>query len=539
MMRLLLFFVAISGILFSAAAQIIVPDFRVNDADQNLQGVGRTAVAAAANGNYAIAWQDFNEYNQPVTEIPRVAVQMFAADGNPIGPLNLFRGESRNLSVWTSDFLTGNIDLVFLPDGTLLVGVEHQGDLSVAGDFVFSSETGIGVVSAQGQIVDANNTSGVIGWLIATELDDEKNLRLAATPSGEFFAVVFGPTFSTNFNAVAIQAFDENGNFVGDFFYPHSDDPGPNSHHLIPDIATNGTLHLVVWQDGRQDANFDISGQFYNDNGAIGGNFKINNGDAPGTINVAPSVAMNANGDIVVVWADTRTGASGEIFGQRFNAAGQTVGGNFQVSAGDGEIWDRPEVAVRSDGSFMVVWTDSITALAGTAALRARARQFDPAGNPLGATFLLPNQDVPSGLANIATDGTYYYCAWVDGRDGGNINIYAKIIGNMVNSVEAVSDGQIPRAFYLAQNYPNPFNPSTTIEFGVPNRARIRLAVYDLLGKEVALLIHETLSPGTYQTGFSGYGLPSGLYVYQMEAQPLSGESRQLHRITQKMMLLK
>jgi hypothetical protein len=64
----------------------------------------------------------------------------------------------------------------------------------------------------------------------------------------------------------------------------------------------------------------------------------------------------------------------------------------------------------------------------------------------------------------------------------------------------------------LAQNYPNPFNGSTSISYSLPRLAQIKLVVYDLLGREVAVLINKWQLPGTYQLIWNAGHLPSGIY---------------------------
>jgi hypothetical protein len=76
----------------------------------------------------------------------------------------------------------------------------------------------------------------------------------------------------------------------------------------------------------------------------------------------------------------------------------------------------------------------------------------------------------------------------------------------------------LPDGFVLQGNYPNPFNPQTTIRYTLPETAHVRLVVYDVLGREVALLADKTLAAGTHETVFEATGLPSGLYVYRLEA---------------------
>lgn len=72
--------------------------------------------------------------------------------------------------------------------------------------------------------------------------------------------------------------------------------------------------------------------------------------------------------------------------------------------------------------------------------------------------------------------------------------------------------------FSLEQNYPNPFNPSTIIQFSIPNSSFVNLKVYDILGREVANLLNEEKSAGTYQVSFSASDLSSGIYFCKLQA---------------------
>ena len=77
---------------------------------------------------------------------------------------------------------------------------------------------------------------------------------------------------------------------------------------------------------------------------------------------------------------------------------------------------------------------------------------------------------------------------------------------------------EIPSVFSLSQNYPNPFNPTTNIQFGVPKNSLVTIKVYDLLGREVAVLLNEQKQAGTYQVDFNASSLSSGVYFYRMQA---------------------
>ena len=87
-----------------------------------------------------------------------------------------------------------------------------------------------------------------------------------------------------------------------------------------------------------------------------------------------------------------------------------------------------------------------------------------------------------------------------------------------VSGVERIPDGGIPSTFSLEQNYPNPFNPTTTIEFALPHQSMVHLAVYNLLGEEVAVLANQTLEAGSYSVVFNANHLPSGFYFYRLVA---------------------
>ncbi|HVO75145.1 MAG TPA: T9SS type A sorting domain-containing protein [Ignavibacteriaceae bacterium] len=91
--------------------------------------------------------------------------------------------------------------------------------------------------------------------------------------------------------------------------------------------------------------------------------------------------------------------------------------------------------------------------------------------------------------------------------------------------------GIVPKNMELSQNYPNPFNPSTKIKFSVKNLSLVKLQVFDILGKEAALLVNEQLTAGNYSIDFNASGLPSGTYIYQMTVDGF--------RISKKMVLIK
>jgi hypothetical protein len=117
---------------------------------------------------------------------------------------------------------------------------------------------------------------------------------------------------------------------------------------------------------------------------------------------------------------------------------------------------------------------------------------------------------------------TVYTGMFLDQNDGGPV--YSQNV--VVTDVEPIAP-ELPGVFALRQNYPNPFNPKTTIVYEVASRQSVRLGVYDLLGREIATLVNETKSPGTYEVTWDASGQPSGVYFYRLSAGSFT-ESKKL-----------
>lgn len=102
---------------------------------------------------------------------------------------------------------------------------------------------------------------------------------------------------------------------------------------------------------------------------------------------------------------------------------------------------------------------------------------------------------------------------WVCGENG---LIYKTTNGGTTNILQSLI--QISSTFLLKQNYPNPFNPITNIKFDLPKSTDVRISVFDITGKEVAVLVNERLAAGTYATNWDASGFSSGVYFYKMSA---------------------
>ncbi len=123
--------------------------------------------------------------------------------------------------------------------------------------------------------------------------------------------------------------------------------------------------------------------------------------------------------------------------------------------------------------------------------------------------------------------------AWsYNGADSlGSTSTYLITIRRSGSSAVHVISTVIPDQFALYANYPNPFNPNTIIKFDIASTSETKLRVFDMLGKEVGLLINKVMQPGQYSVDFVAAGLPSGVYFYRLETPSFV--------VTKRMMLVK
>jgi hypothetical protein len=107
-------------------------------------------------------------------------------------------------------------------------------------------------------------------------------------------------------------------------------------------------------------------------------------------------------------------------------------------------------------------------------------------------------------------DSRYVYV----GTDNG---IWRRPLSQIVASVEPF-EHDLPGEFMLQQNYPNPYNPTTVVRYQLPAADQVRLVVYDMLGREVAVLVNGKEEAGYHTATFDRSGLASGVYLYRLIA---------------------
>jgi hypothetical protein len=97
--------------------------------------------------------------------------------------------------------------------------------------------------------------------------------------------------------------------------------------------------------------------------------------------------------------------------------------------------------------------------------------------------------------------------------------VYGEQVDSASTSVETHKViNNIPAEYGLFQNYPNPFNPATTISFSLPTGSFVSLKVFDLIGREVAIIVSQELFAGTYTRQWNATNMSSGIYFYRLQA---------------------
>ncbi|MFH0734539.1 MAG: aryl-sulfate sulfotransferase [bacterium] len=119
------------------------------------------------------------------------------------------------------------------------------------------------------------------------------------------------------------------------------------------------------------------------------------------------------------------------------------------------------------------------------------------------------NSNINSNWLEYLSDGIY------------SVNNFGTITFNSLVNVKSDLNNPNPKEFVLNQNYPNPFNPSTTITFGFPTETHVSLKVYDITGREIAIIINDNLTAGYHSVNFNLAALgkiSSGVYFYRLSA---------------------
>lgn len=238
----------------------------------------------------------------------------------------------------------------------------------------------------------------------------------------------------------------------------------------------------------------------------VGGNFSIAGGVPANRIakwngsSFSP-LGLGTDGEIYTILADGNTLYVGGNF--------VTAGGNpaAYVAKWDGSNWS--QVGGGLSNYVYALAYDGTTLYAGGLSFIAK---FD------GNTWTALGGTSPNGPVRtlcLTGDGLYA---------GGDFTMIGGVPANRIArfgapiGIQPVSN-EIPKGFTLSQNYPNPFNPKTNINFSIAKPQHVKITVSDITGRQVAEIVNEKLSAGSYKADFDGSGLASGTYFYSMQTE--------------------
>lgn len=130
---------------------------------------------------------------------------------------------------------------------------------------------------------------------------------------------------------------------------------------------------------------------------------------------------------------------------------------------------------------------------------------------------------IPNGKLNV--NATYFWRVKAKNSNGyGEWSSiwYFSVTNTGINQISS----SVPEKFIIHQNYPNPFNPSTNIKFEIPKSSKVKLAIYDLMGREIALLFNGNLSAGIYAYSWTATNLSSGIYIAKLITDDFTGYTK-------------
>jgi hypothetical protein len=272
-----------------------------------------------------------------------------------------------------------------------------------------------------------------------------------------------------------------------------------------------------------------------NENGDTLWSKKYNNNMQLGTVGVGVQTVTTIGHEGFIILGRTRNSFNREI--------------SYVVKTDtSGSIeWDRTYSSFREDypysireipgkGYVFCGTTDSAQVI-----FKSFIRVIDYEGNLIHEKFYtVPGGDYTDFRSvEVSSDGGFILCGIYKypGQFGKILMAKTDSAGNIGPvSVNQISSG-VPSDFKLYQNYPNPFNPGTVISYSLKVNSEITLKVFDMLGKEISILVKERQDAGTYSVDWDGSNFSSGVYFYQLIAKDQFNKI--MHSSTRRMLLIK
>ena len=314
-----------------------------------------------------------------------------------------------------------------------------------------------------------------------------------------------------------------------------------NIHHCInhdtltqyrPSMCEDQDYGFIVsWEDFRHDSHSDIYAQRVD---SARNKYWGSHGKAICTTSdnqTRPYCISDAHSGAHIVWLDDRSqpAAGHGLYGQNVNHNGQT-----QWTNNGKRISYRVDGTVTADGRFnpQVAAVDALGGLIacwigysddGLTNYGLLAQRIDYYGSTMWSSngVFVTTTDLVKG-PSMVFDGGMSGCnvAWADGRTFGSsgYDIYAQHIksgSDLGNRPLSNNNNNVSKVSTVKQNYPNPFNPVTNISFEISTQGFVSLKIYDMTGREVAVLANGVYAPGQYSATWDASNFATGAYLYK------------------------
>ncbi len=275
------------------------------------------------------------------------------------------------------------------------------------------------------------------------------------------------------------------------------------------DLAVDGSGNVyVTGQSIGSGSGWDYATLKYNSAGVLQWATRYN---GPGNgLDEAPSLAIDGSGNVYVTGYSVGSGTSIDYATIKYNTAGVqqwTARYNGPGNSGDGAraltLDAAGNIYVTGYSAGIGTSADYLTLRYSPAGTQVWEHRYNGSGNA---------QDLAMAIA-VSSTGIVYVAGESYGSTSGKD--YLTIKYSQTVGIQSAGS-EIPSDYSLGQNYPNPFNPVTNIKLHIPKTGFVSLKVYDVSGKESAVLVNENLSAGVYNVDFDASHLASGVYFYRI-----------------------
>ena len=246
--------------------------------------------------------------------------------------------------------------------------------------------------------------------------------------------------------------------------------------------------------------------------------------------NINPESArllLNSDSTITAIW-DNGWYPVDDLFIQRFDLLGNKLWSNNLLVSD--VISSKGDVGLLESemNSNILIWSDRRIPSG------LYAQRIDKFGTKVWGDSGRAISNLSPGTNAIISDGNNGAIAiWAD--DEPLNGIFAQQIsknGNLGEVLTSINDDNNintnPNSFKLFQNYPNPFNPSTTIKYAVGSMQFVTLKVYDILGREISMLVNQEKQAGNYEVNWNAANMPSGVYIYTLRVNGYTNSKKML-----------